>query len=142
MSKVNLTINGTAVTAPALVEFLKEFDGMVGKRPVTEDELAFSKDYLTRGYPAGFETPGNIASQLETLVQFRLPDDYFNTVMPKIAAVTCDDVLRAAKKHLDTAHLDILVVGDRSKIESGLHALPIGKDLTVLHFDDEFRLVP
>lgn len=132
----------TAVTAPALVEFLKEFDGMVGKRPVTEDELAFSKDYLTRGYPAGFETPGNIASQLETLVQFQLPDGYFNTVVPKITAVTCDDVLRAAKKHLDTARLGVLVVGDRSKIEAGLRGLPIGKDLTVVHFDDEFRLVP
>ena len=104
--------------------------------------MAFSKDYLTRGYPAGFETPGNIASQLETLVQFQLPDGYFNTVVPKITAVTCDDVLRAAKKHLDTARLGVLVVGDRSKIEAGLRGLPIGKDLTVVHFDDEFRLVP
>jgi len=132
----------TAVTAPALVEFLKEFHGIVGKRPVTAGELEFNKDYLTRGYPAGFETPGNIASQLETLVQFHLPDDYFNTVVPKITAVTDADVLRAAKQHLDPAHLDVIVVGDRAKIESSLRALPIGKDLTAVHFDEEFRLVP
>ena len=41
----------TAVTAPALVEFLKEFRGIVGANPVGPEELEFSKAYLTRGYP-------------------------------------------------------------------------------------------
>jgi zinc protease len=132
----------TAVTAPALVEFLKEFQGMVGGRPVTKDELEFNKDYLTRGYPAQFETPGAVASQLETLVQFHLPDDYFNTVVPRISAVTEADVLAVAKKYLDANRLAAIVVGDRGKIESKLRELPIGKDLTVVHFDEDFRLVP
>jgi len=132
----------TAVTAPALAEFLKEFQGMVGGRPVTEKELAFNKDYLTRGYPAQFETPDAVAGQLETLVQFHLPDDYFNTVVPKISAVTEADVLRVAKKHLHTGNLAAIVVGDRSKIEADLRALPVGKDLQVVQFDDDFRLVP
>ncbi|MHB1037978.1 MAG: M16 family metallopeptidase [Pirellulales bacterium] len=132
----------TAVTAPALVEFLKEFNGMVGQRPVGKEELDFSKTYLTRGYPAGFETPGNVASQLETLVEYSLPDDYFNTVVPKISAVTAQDVLRVAKKYLDVAHLSIIVVGDRAKIESALQGLPAGKNLTVRKFNDEFKLVP
>ena len=51
----------TAATAPALVEFLKEFRGMAGSRPVSRQELGFAKAYLTRGYPADFETPGQIA---------------------------------------------------------------------------------
>jgi predicted Zn-dependent peptidase len=132
----------TAVTAPALVEFLKEFEGMVGGRPVTGEELAFSKDYLTRGYPAGFETPGDVAGQLQTLVEFGLPDDYFNTVIPGLTAVTGADVARVAQKHLDLSHLAVIVVGDRQKIEADLHALPLGKDLQVVRFDDAFRLVP
>jgi predicted Zn-dependent peptidase len=132
----------TAVTAPALVEFLKEFEGMVGGRPVGKDELDFNKDFLTRGYPAQFETPGAVASQLETLVQFNLSDDYFNTVVPKISAATEADVLRVAKKHLDTNHLAVIIVGDRGKVEASLRAMPIGKDLAVVHFDEDFRLVP
>jgi zinc protease len=132
----------TAVTAPALVEFLKEFEGMVGGRPVTGEELAFSKDYLTRGYPAGFETPGDVAGQLQTVVEFGLPDDYFNTVIPGLTAVTGADVARVAQKHLDLSHLAVIVVGDRQKIEADLHALPLGKDLQVVRFDDAFRLVP
>jgi zinc protease len=132
----------TAVTAPAIVEFLREFEGMVGKRPVGKEELEFSKTYLTRGYPAQFETPDAVAGQLETLVEYGLPDDYFNTVVPKIGAVTPDEVLRVAKQHLLTENLAVIVVGDRAKVEADLRKLPIGKDLTVLKFDENFRLVP
>jgi predicted Zn-dependent peptidase len=132
----------TAVTAPAVVEFLKEFDGMLGARPVEPEELAFSKTYLTRGYPAGFETPGQVASHLETLVEHNLPDNYFNDYIPKISAVTAEDVLRVAKERLLRDRLAIIVVGDRQKIEADLRKLPEGKDLTVCRFDENFRLIP
>jgi len=132
----------TAVTHLALVEFLREFEGMVGNRPVTPDELEFNRTYLTRGYPAGFETPGAVANQLETLVEYGLPDDYFNTLVPRINAVTGEDVLRVARKYLAVDHLAVIVVGDRAKIEKSLRELPAGKNLSVLQFDEDFRLVP
>jgi len=132
----------TAVTAPALAEFLKEFEGLLGQRPVSQEELEFNKDYLTRGYPARFETPSDMGGQLESIVQFQLPDDYFNTVIPGITAVTSDEVVRVAKKYLDLGHLTIIVVGDRSQIEADLRKLPAGQNLEVVQFDDEFRLVP
>jgi len=131
----------TAVTAPALVEFLNEFEGMRGGRPIGSEELEFNKNYLTRGYPARFETPSDMASQLETLVQFRLPDDYFNTVIPGIMAVSAEEAVRVARKYLDVERLTVIVVGDRNRIEDDLRALPIGKDLQVMQFDDDFRLV-
>ncbi len=132
----------TAVTAPAVVEFLKEFQGMIGAKPVTPEELDFSKAYLTRGYPAGFETPAQVASHLEVLVEHRLPDDYFNTFIPKIAAVDGADVLRVARQRLALDQLTIIVVGDRSKIEKDLRNLPEGKNLVVCRFDENFRMVP
>jgi zinc protease len=132
----------TAVTQPALVEFLKEFEGMLGKQPVTPAELEFNKTYLTRGYPAGFETPGAVANQLETLVEYGLPDDYFNTLVPRIKGVTAEEVLKVAKRYLHPDHLAVIIVGDREKTEKSLRELPIGKDLAVLKFDEQFRLVP
>jgi len=132
----------TAVTAPALIETLKEFEGMLGKRPIAAEELDFNKTYLTRGYPAAFETPGAVANQLETLVEYGLPDDYFNTVVPKINAVTAEEILAAARKYLLLDRLAVIVVGDREKIEKDLRELPLGKNLAVLKFDDDFRLVP
>ena len=112
----------TAVTAPAVAEFLKELDGMVGGRPITTGEVEFCRRYITRGYPSLFETPTQVAGQLETLFTYRLPDDYFNTVLPGIDAVTLDDVSATAKKYLKVGELKLVVVGDRSKIEAGLRA--------------------
>ena len=131
----------TVVTAPALAEFLKELDGIVGARPIEEKELDFCKKYLARGYTAGFETPSQVAGQLETLFAYMLPDDYFNTVVPGIRAVTAGDAMRVAKKYLALDRLAIIVVGDRAKIEPELRKLPLGKDMRVCQFDDDFRLM-
>ncbi len=132
----------TAVTAPAVVEFIKELRGIAGERPVSEQELRFAKAYMTRGYPGTFETPGNIASRLEKLVEFDLPDDYFNTVIPGIRAVSAAQVAEAARKYIDPDRSLIIVVGDRAKVEQSLRQLPYGKELQRLRFDDEFQLVP
>jgi predicted Zn-dependent peptidase len=104
--------------------------------------LAFNKNYLTRGYPASFETPSDMAGQLETLVQFQLPDEYFDMVLPGILAVSVEDVVRVARKYLEPQRLAVIVVGDRSRIEADLRALPHGRDLQVVQFDEQFRLVP
>ena len=132
----------TEATAAALAEFAREFAGMAGQQPVSEEELAFAKTYLTRGYPATFETPADMAQHLETLVAYGLPDDYFHTVVPRLRAVTAGEVLRVAKTYLLLDRLTAVVVGDRQRIEAGLRAVPLGHDLVAMEFDEEFRLVP
>jgi zinc protease len=132
----------TAVTAAALAEFLKELQGMSGARAVTADELAFSEALLTRGYPAEFETPDLLARQWETVVEHRLSDDYFNTYIPRISQVTAADVLRVARQHLDPAHLTIVVVADRAKVEASLRELPAGKGLEIMQVDEDLGIAP
>ena len=132
----------TEVTTPALKEMLKEVAEIAGPRPVQGEELDFCKKYFTRGFPAAFETSSSLAAQLETLVQHRLPDDYFNGVVPKIAAATTEEIQRVAKQYVDPNALIVVVVGDRTKVEKGLRDLPAGKNLTVVRFDDDFRLQP
>ena len=102
----------------------------------------FCRRNFIRGYPSLFETPTQVAGQLETLFTYHLPDDYFNTVLPGVDAVTLEDVSATAKKYLKVGELTIVVVGDRSKIEPGLRELPVGKDLQVLRFDADFHLAP
>lgn len=132
----------TAVTAPAVVECLKELRGMTGARPLEAKELEFSKTYLVRGFPADFETPGQWSQQLETLATYHLPDDYFRGVIAGLQSVTSQEVLGAARKYLTPEHLTVVVVGDRSAVEADLRKLPIGKDLVVYRFDQDFRLSP
>src|SRR3989304_5879887 len=80
----------TAVSAPALLEFMKELRGMAGQQPLTPKELEFAKAYVTRGYPSQFETPSDIATKLTNVVKVNLPDDYFNTVVPSVQAMTVE----------------------------------------------------
>ena len=115
---------------------------MAGGRPVSLRELGFAKAYLMRGYPADFETPAQIALNLETLVEYGLPHDFFGTFMTRIKAVDGEDVARVARKYLDLDHLLIVVVADRAKVESSLRKLPVGKNLEIVRFDENFRLTP
>jgi zinc protease len=123
----------TAVTKEAIVEFMKELEGIRGGVPITEKELDYNKQSLIRRYPAGFETVGAISSQLSNLVVYGLPDTYFNDYISKVNAVTLNDVNRVAKQYLDPSKMAIVVVGDRKSIEPGLKDL--GYSITILDAD-------
>jgi zinc protease len=120
----------TAVTKEAVVEFMKELNGIRGSIPVTDKELDYNKQSLIRRYPAGFETVGAISNQLSNLVVYGLPDTYFNDYISKVNAVTLDDVNRVAKQYLDPSKMAIVIVGDRKTIEPGLKEL--GYSITIL----------
>ena len=120
----------TAVTREAVVETLKEFADIGGKRPLTTDELNNAQNGLRLGYPAGFERPAQLLGQLVTLAQFNLPDDHFRTFEERLAGVTLADTHRVGAEYLATNRLTILVVGDREQVEEPLRSL--GYALTVL----------
>jgi len=119
------------VTDSALVEFLNELDAI--RMPVPEGELVRAKNYVALRFPAGFQSVTDIASQLDDLFVYGLPDDYFNTYTSRISSVTGDDVHRAAKRYIDPEHLLIILVGDRKVVEDGVIALDIGpvENLTI-----------
>jgi predicted Zn-dependent peptidase len=121
------------VTKESVAEFLKELRGVRGDMPVTAAELEYAKQSIIRSFPTGFETPAQIASRLEDVVLYNLPDDYFNNYLARVRAVSLDDVTRAANRYLDPSRLAILVVGDRREIEPGLRSLSeIGGTLVVV----------
>ncbi len=64
-------------TDVALVEFMKELRGMLGERPVTDEELNTAKESLIQRLPATFASVSAINSALTSLWSQGLPDDYF-----------------------------------------------------------------
>jgi zinc protease len=112
-------------TDKALVEFMKELRGILGARPVTDDELQTAKDSLIQRLPATFASVSSINNALTTLWTQGLPDDYYQQYTKAVAAVTKDDVLRIAKKHIDIDRLAIVIVGDQAAIEASLKATNI-----------------
>jgi predicted Zn-dependent peptidase len=121
----------TAATAESIADTLQEISGLRGTRPATAQEMSLAQASLTRGYPRNFETAQQVARSVAQLALFDLPDTYFEEFVPKVNAVTEDEVTRVAQAYLDPSRAIALVVGDRSATEKSLAALGLG-DLHVL----------
>jgi zinc protease len=105
------------VVAAALTEIFYEIDRM-RSTPVGEEELDDARSYLTGVFSLGLATQDGLAGQLATSTLERLPDDYLETYRERVLKLTSADVLDAAQKYFDSAHAQIVIVGDRAQIES------------------------
>ncbi len=123
----------TGSTKEAVMEFLKEINGIRGSIPITASELEINKQALIRRFPSGFETVGQISNQLSNLVIYGLPDNTFNEYITKVNSVTLEDVNRAANKYLTPDKMAIVIVGDRKAVEPGLKQLDY--PITILDAD-------
>jgi predicted Zn-dependent peptidase len=117
----------TDKTAAAIREALTEIRDIGADRPATRDELGMAKAALGRGYPRAFETANQVARSAAQLALHGLPDTYFEEFIPRLDAVSVDDVTRVAQQYLDTETMATLVVGDFDKIGDSLPSLGLGE---------------
>ena len=113
----------TAVTREAVVETLKEYSDIRSSRPVKAAEFDDAVMGLLRGFPARFETQGQVATQLAYLTGFGLPDDYLRNYPALVSGTTLDDVRRVALERVRETPDLLVVVGDRGSVEPGLREL-------------------
>src|SRR6266853_473023 len=104
------------VVAASLTEIFYEMDKLRSV-PVPEPELADAQNYLTGVFSMGLATQDGLLSQLSTVALNELPDDYLETYRQKVRAITPEDLLATARKYLDSANMQIVVVGDRAQTE-------------------------
>jgi len=112
-------------TDAALIEFFKEFNGIVGEKPITDEEITTAKESLIQALPARFTSVTSIGGSITSLTVQGLPDDYYQTYAKNVSAVTKEDLLRVAKQYIDLKHLAIVIVGDRAVVEAKLKATGI-----------------
>jgi len=105
------------VVAASLTEIFYEIDKL-RSLPVPESELADAQNYLTGVFSMGLATQDGLLSQIGTVALNELPDDYLETYRDKVRALTPADLQATAQKYLDSANTQIVLVGDRSKIET------------------------
>jgi zinc protease len=116
----------TDVTGPAILEALAEIRAIADGRPATGDEVAQAFASLSKGYPRGFETAGQVARAVAQLALHDLPDTYFEEFVPRLAQVTADDVSAAARQYLASVKMSTVIVGDLDKIRGSLSGLGLG----------------
>jgi zinc protease len=104
------------VVAASLTEIFYELDKL-RSLPVPEPELADARNYLSGIFSMGLATQDGLLTQLATIALNDLPDDYLETYRERVRALTPADLLATARKYFDSANMQIVVVGDRTKIE-------------------------
>lgn len=117
----------TDKTKDAMVEMNKEFRGIVGDKPISSDELKKIQANETLKLPGSRETLEALSQSIVDLVQFGLPDDYYDTYAGKVRALKTSDVNAAAREVVRADNLTWIVVGDRAKIETGVRELNLGE---------------
>ncbi|MBI1686362.1 insulinase family protein [Caulobacter hibisci] len=123
----------TDKTAESFTEARKELTDIIGPRPVTPAELAKAQNSLTLSMPGSWETGGAVSDSIGELVNFGLPDSYFDEYPADVRAVTVDSATAAAKKAIKPDELVWVIVGDRAVIEPKLKALKL--DIQVIDAD-------
>ncbi len=120
-------------TADSCREIMKELAAIKGDRPVTDEEAQKARDVATLTLPGRWETMSAVAGSLGDLVRFGLPDDYWSTYPASVRSLTTS-AMRATTDVIEPSRMVWLVIGDRSKIESGLKDLGLGP-VTLLDAD-------
>jgi predicted Zn-dependent peptidase len=126
----------TDKTAEALREFFNELEGI--QKTVPHDELDKARNYVALGFPAEFETTGDLARKLEELVVYDLPEDTFSTFIERVRQVTAEDVQNAAARYVQPDKMAVVIVGDRQAIEKPVRGLNLGP-VTVVPVDEVLK---
>jgi zinc protease len=124
-------------TADAMRELLKEFSGIGGDRPPTDEEVRRARDALTLPLAGRWETVRAVSESIGEIVRFGLPDDYYATFADRVRATTREEVA-AAGRLIDPAQLVWVVAGDRAVIEPGLRGLGLG-EIRIIDADGNVR---
>jgi zinc protease len=117
----------TDKTKESLIEVNKELRGITGDRSISGAELAKIQANETLKLPGSRETLDALGQSIVDLVQFGLPDDYYDTYGAKVHALSTSDVNDAAKEVVRPDNMTWVVVGDRAKIEAGVRELNLGE---------------
>jgi zinc protease len=109
----------TESTGPSIKEILYEIDRLQ-KDPPPDAELDGIKNYLAGVFVLRNSNRNGLIVQLQYVDLHNLGDDYLNTYVQKVYAVTPQQVQAMAQKYIVADRLTIVVVGDKSKVAEQL----------------------
>jgi zinc protease len=109
----------TEVTEPALRDLMAEIARMRDEA-VPEKEFQDKKRGVVAAFALQLESVSAVLNNYITSRLYHLPADYWERLPERIDAVTQAQVQAAAKKYLDPSRLQIVVVGEPSKVADSL----------------------
>lgn len=107
------------VTDSAIHDLLYEI-GRIRREKLSDEELALVKSVTSGNFARSLESPQTVANFALSIARYGLPNDFYDTYLEKIAAVTADDVLAVSAKYLSVDNAHILVVGNKEAVAEPL----------------------
>jgi predicted Zn-dependent peptidase len=107
------------VTDSAITQFMYELNKLKNE-PVTQAELNLAKSFIAGDFARSLESPQTVANFALNTMMYGLSEDYYNTYLQKLQAVTIEDVARVAKKYITPSKARIVVVGNKDEVMAKL----------------------
>jgi zinc protease len=117
----------TDKTAEAFKEIAAEYAGITGARPITPAELKQVQEKETLALPGRFETAAQLTQAYSTIVEYKLPQDYYARFTPTALALTPAQANEIARRSILADKQVWIVVGDMAKVEADIRKLNIGE---------------
>lgn len=109
-------------SAPEVVAITLDEIKRIAETPAPADELEARKLSVIGGVSRGLETTESLAGTLAAFEGYGVPLAELTTVIDKLAAVTPQQVVAFARKHLEPGVLSIVIAGDAGKFQDALRA--------------------
>ncbi len=113
----------SARLADALADLQAEVEALLESRPPTPSELDDARRCLIEGQARHFETPSALVSRYAALFLHDLPPDYHAGLADRLATVTTDAMLVAARRVVRPAEFVTVVVADAETVAGPLERL-------------------
>ena len=110
-------------TAESLAELRRELTEVVGTRPLTEAEIQAARANMVQGLAGNWETNAAIAGELQNMVVWGVPENYYDTYAGTVGSMTAAQAAVAAQAIVGSGPTTWVVVGDRASIEPKIRAL-------------------
>ena len=99
-----------------MTEFLRELNRIRDEK-VPDDELDAARRSVVAHFALSLESPQQVIGYAITRKAYDFPADYWDKYPAQIAAINAEDVQRVARKYIDPATMQLVAVGDSSKIK-------------------------
>lgn len=124
-----------AVTDSAVVEIMKEIR-RIKTEPVDPTMLENAKAKFAGDFVLRLERPATIANYALNIKTNKLPENFYETYLQRINAVTPADIQRVANKYYQTDNMRIVIAGKGADVIENLEKIPLeGKKIPVKYFN-------
>lgn len=117
----------TDKTMESMAEIRRELIEFLGDSPATAEEISKVKDNNTLSLPGRWETSRAVLGDINEIVTYDLPDDYWDTYAQSVRNLSQEQIIAAADQVIKPNNMIWVVVGDKARIESRIRELELGE---------------